>query len=171
MVKWWTRRNGDMAKSQNAMVLFSYSRLLLSHLLINERSGSEEGCPHHFLLHTRPLKLCPYLCLLLSHSSCHHCLTLNLPLSRHLHPPLHYVPLLIHILHLHVFPHVRPLKSILMFVFLFLVLLVLIFFLSISLFLATFVLLLLFLLFFPFLYIIPTYILISITFIWTTGSK
>ena len=43
-------------KCQNEKVLFSYLQLLLSHPLMNERSGSEEGCPYHFLLHIRPLK-------------------------------------------------------------------------------------------------------------------
>ena len=99
-----------MTKCQNAMVLFSYPRLLLSHMLINKRSGSEEGCLNQFLLHTRPLKPHPSLCLLLSHYSCPHCRTLCLPLSHDLHPPLRYVPLLLPILNLHVFPHICPLK-------------------------------------------------------------
>ena len=110
MVNWWTRHNFYMVKCQNTMVVFSYLRLLLSHPLINEKSESEEGCPHQFLIHIRPLKPHPPICILLSPYSCPHCLPRRIPLPHGLYPPPHYVPLLLPILHLHVFPHIRPLK-------------------------------------------------------------
>ena len=249
-----------MVKCQNEKVLFSYLQLLLSRPLINVISGSEEGCPYHFLLHIRPLKnillfdlffllllvlvvflsislflttfillliiflffffsyismfsthasskipsfslstfflssfprcllvrlplshnlhnhlncvplLLPILhlhvfphirrlknhlsvCLLLYPSSCPSFLSLCLPLSHNLHPPLNYVPLFLPILYLHVFPHICPLKNILLFVFFFVLLLVLIVFLSVSLLLTTFILFLIVFLFFSLSYI------------------
>ena len=60
------------------MVLFSYLLLLLSHPLINKRSGSEEGCTHNFLLNFHP----------------------SYPLQMYVHLPL---PLL----HIHFSPHIR----------------------------------------------------------------
>ena len=92
------------------MVFFSCLQLLLSHMFINEGSGSEEGCPHHFMLRIRPLKLHPSLCLFLYSYYFPHSLPLHIHLSHDLNPTLCCVPLLIPLLHLHVFPHIRPLK-------------------------------------------------------------
>ena len=118
MAKWWTSRNRDMAKFQNAMVLFSCLQLILSHPFINKIYGSEDGCPCHFMLHFWPshpfkmyvpillpllnihifphirLKLHPSLCLLISPSYYPHSLPLRLPPSCNLHPPLHLYPYL-----------------------------------------------------------------------------
>ena len=99
-----------MVKCQNVMVLFFYLQLILSHPLINEIYWSEEGCPHHFLIHILPLKLHTTLCILISTSSFTNFLPLCLPLSCDLQPLPHYVPLLPPLLHLHVFPHIPPLK-------------------------------------------------------------
>ena len=113
MVKWLTCRNGYMAKCQNTMVFFYYLQQILSQPLINVRSGSEEGCPHHFLSHFLPyhnlhiyvtlllpflslhvfprirLKLHSSLCILISNSSYPHSIPLCISLSNDLHPPLH----------------------------------------------------------------------------------
>ena len=140
MAKWWTRRNGDMVKFQNVMVFFSYLQLILYQTLINKRSGSEEIFPHHFLLHfcpsrplqiyvpllipllhlhdfphIRPLKLHPYLCLLLSPSYLPCSFPLSIHIYRDLHTPLHLRPhIRLHLPHdvrppLNLHLHIRPL--------------------------------------------------------------
>ena len=96
-----------MVKCQNEMVFFSYLQLILSHPLINKISVPEEGYPHHFLLQIIPLKLHPSIFILLYTTSCPRCIPLHLPLSQDLHPPLHYVPLLLPPIHLH---SIRPIK-------------------------------------------------------------
>ena len=88
-----------------------FLQLLLFHLLINKISSSEEGFLHHFLLHILPLKLHPYLCLILSLSSCPHCLRIHIPFTHDLRTPLYYVPIILPLLHLHVFSHIHPLKN------------------------------------------------------------
>ena len=60
--------------------------------------------------HIRPLKLHPYLFQILYPSSCTNSIPICVPIYHNLHPPLNYVPLIIPLLHLHVFPHIWPLK-------------------------------------------------------------
>ena len=60
--------------------------------------------------HIRPLKLHPYLFQILYPSSCTNSIPICVPIYHNLHPPLNYVPLIIPLLHLHVFPHILPLK-------------------------------------------------------------
>ena len=78
MVKWRALHNGDMEKCQNAMIFFSYLQPLLSHQFTKERSGSDQDFPHQFLIHFFPS-----------------------------HPLQIYLPLLLHLLHLHVFTHMH----------------------------------------------------------------